>query len=168
MNDLPRLAFGGAVIVLAVRSVIPQAAAMRAEPETATTAVTVANPASKPVPMHDVDNLVEQPFGIRVFPPVVVGTSFDVPAGKHLVITDISGFTGSATTTDIAVGVTTAGSPSTRVVPFDTIVQGTAYAGRTVSLVADPGTKVYVMIDDANPSDTGGRNVDIQGYYVGD
>ena len=136
-------------------------------PELASTPVTVSNPLGNPALIHEVDNPAENPFAIRVYPSVSQYTSFVVPAGKRLVITSISGYALSTTVQDVLVSAKFGATNFARVVPFGTVVNGLSYLSQpNVTLVADPGTTVYFSVDDSNPSDNGGVNIDVFGYYT--
>ncbi len=125
--------------------------------------VTVANAIAN----HDLDNAARQPFGIRVFPSPKTFSTFVVPAGKRLVIQQISAFSfGSTTVEDVAVYTTTSGTGTALVVPYTVNNHGVVYAMQAVTDYADPGSTVTIAIDDANQNDTAGHNVDIHGYYV--
>ena len=125
--------------------------------------VTVANTITN----HDLDNAARQPFGIRVFPSSSSAATFVVPAGKRLVIQQISAFSnGSTTVEDVAVYTTISGTGTALIVPFTVNNHGIVYATQSVTDYADAGTLVQVIIDDTNPNDMAGLNVDIHGYYV--
>jgi hypothetical protein len=132
------------------------------------TLVQVSNTAANPVPTVATDNPASQPFQTRVFPSANQFVSFQVPAGKRLVITDIQAFAfgNSSTLTDLELFSSTQGGSAGLLLPFGTNRNGLLFAGRQVTVFADPGTTVFVGVDDTNSQDNAGINVDIHGYYV--
>ena len=125
--------------------------------------VTVANT----VENHDLDKPARQPFTIRVYPTASTPQNFTVPAGKRLVIQQVSAFNfGSTTVEDVALYSLVSGKASALLVPFTVNNQGIVYASQAVTDYADPGTTVTVALDDTNTADMAGNNVDIVGYYV--
>lgn len=129
--------------------------------------VTVVNTAANPVAVASVDPRVAQPFAARVYPNVYSYDSIDVPAGKKLVITSVTGFNnGNGSISDVEIGA--AGSGAQRI-PFMAPSTPTSLrylASQNVFLVADAGSTVYLAVSDSNPADYAGVNIDVRGYYV--
>ena len=130
--------------------------------------VSVTNTFSNPVPTRASDNPAFQAWGARVFPNVRAYASLVVPAGKYLVMNDITGFHNGTTAIDLEVVVQSNGVGSAKRIPFDnTSTNGLRFLRVGPSfIVADPGSTVYFFIDDADYNDSAGINIDVHGYYV--
>ncbi|MEP6501800.1 MAG: hypothetical protein ABJD97_00590 [Betaproteobacteria bacterium] len=132
--------------------------------------VSVTNTAANPVPVTTVDDRVAHAFGTRVFPSVNLPATLIVPAGKRLIITSISGFNnGNGSASDLEVGVVFGGAGVAQRLPFGAPQSGTALRyllNENVFLVADPGTTVYFFINDSDPNDFAGINIDVHGYFA--
>ncbi|HTS21042.1 MAG TPA: hypothetical protein VMN79_04440 [Casimicrobiaceae bacterium] len=130
--------------------------------------VFVTNTSANPVPTKAADNPALSAWGVRVYPNVRAPVLFTVPAGKYLVINDVSGFTNGSTAYDVEIGVTTNGGGSGKLIPFGPRgIGGWAYLVNTNTfLVADPGSTVAILIEDTDFNDGAGINVDLHGYYV--
>ena len=166
-NDLFRSRLAYALAGTVAVAALARADARSVTPELASTPVTVSNPISRPALTHEVDNPAEFPFATRVYPTPNQVATFIVPAGKRLVITSVSGYAGSTTVLDITVEATFDTTSYSRVIPFGTVVGGISYLSQpAATLVADPGTTVYFVVDDSNSSDGAGVNIDVFGYYT--
>jgi hypothetical protein len=121
--------------------------------------VAITNPTVTPLPVTDVDNAARQPFQKQLNwknDPTQLGggTSFIVPAGKRLVIEQISAFTGLAQGTAMAFSVHTTvnGTPAPHRFALNlSPVGGGDYAhywfvDRLVRIYADGDTAVSVDI----------------------
>ena len=132
--------------------------------------VTVTNTSTNPVPVSAVDDRTAQAFGQRVFPSVHNYASITVPAGKHLVITGVTGFNnGNGSISDLEVDMVSGGQGNATRIPFNTTASTTFLRflqNYNVFMVADPGTTVYVFIDDADSNDFAGVNIDLHGYWT--
>jgi len=129
--------------------------------------VLVTNTSANPVPTKAADNAAFTAWGTRLFPNVRNYASFTVPAGKYLVINDISGFNNGTTAQDMTIYVTSNGASLAKAIPFTQQSRGLWYLDNSpVFLVADPGSTVYATINDSNLNDGAGINIDIHGYYV--
>ncbi len=151
-------AFGMAVMAMIISPEVRSAAAAL---------VSVTNTFTNPVPTRGADNPAFQGFGTRLFPSARNISTIVVPAGKYLVLTDISGFHNGTTAYGVSIDVQSSGQIQEQKFPFDNFTYGLRYLrdGHTF-LVADPGSTVYVYVDDLNDNDTAGINVDLHGYYV--
>jgi len=132
--------------------------------------VTVVNTASNPVPVSPIEDRTTQAFGQRVFPSVHNYASIAVPAGKRLVITGVTGFNnGDGSISDLEVDMTSNGQGNATRIPFQTTASSTFLRflqNYNVFMVADPGSTVYVFIDDSNANDFAGVNIDLHGYWT--
>ena len=132
--------------------------------------VTVTNTSANPVPVSPIEDRTSQAFGQRVFPSVHNYAMIAVPAGKRLVITGVTGFNnGDGSISDLEVDATTNGQGNATRIPFQTTASSTFLRflqNYNVYMVADPGSTVYVFIDDSNQNDFAGVNIDIHGYWV--
>lgn len=127
--------------------------------------VMVQNPNSLPVPIKDVNNIAHDPFAIRLNPFIGNPASFAVPARKRLVIDQFTAYDNGGTILDYQIVTTTNGVVTAATIPVS-VRNGVNYAIQQLTLVADPGSYVYVEVTDTNPNDTAGVNVSMQGYYV--
>ncbi len=132
--------------------------------------VTVVNTGANPVPVSSVDDRAAHAYGQRVFPSVHGTASIVVPADKRLVITEVTGFNnGDGSISDLEVDLISGGQVNATRIPFGTTASSTFLRflqNYNVTMVADPGTTVYFFIDDANPSDFAGVNIDVHGYWA--
>ena len=132
--------------------------------------VTVVNTSANPVPVTSVDDRTAQAFGQRVFPSVHGTASIVVPAGKRLVITGVTGFNnGNGSISDLEVDLFSSGQINATRIPFGTTASTTFLRflqNYNVYMVADPGTTVYFFIDDSDPNDFAGVNIDVHGYWT--
>jgi len=132
--------------------------------------VSITNTSANPVPVTSVDDRVAHAFGTRVYPNVRAYASLTVPAGKRMIITDVSGFNnGNGSASDLEVGVVSGGASTARRIPFGAPQSATALRyllNENLFLVADPGTTVYFFINDSDYNDSAGVNIDVHGYYA--
>ena len=132
--------------------------------------VNVTNTSANRVPVASVDDRTLQPFGMRVFPSVRNYASIAVPADKRLVITGVTGFNnGDGSISDLEVDMTSSGVGNATRIPFMPTASSTFLRflqNYNMYMVADPGTTVYVFIDDSNINDFAGVNIDLHGYWT--
>jgi hypothetical protein len=131
--------------------------------------VQVTNTALSPVITKAADNPARSAFAMRLFPSVRAASTFTVPAGKYMVITSVTGFNNGTSAYAIAIDASTGGSYGEQQVPFALEKRPGSWTylqAVPVHRVADPGTVVYVSVEDSDFNDSAGINVDITGYYV--
>lgn len=131
--------------------------------------VQVTNGAANPVMTKAVDDPARTAFGTRVFPNVRSAASIQVPPNKYLVIDTVIGFTNGSTVTDVEIGAQTAGTGTGTLIPFALSARPGSWlftVPTPVRIVADPGSTVYISVEDSNFNDSAGINVDLKGYYV--
>lgn len=128
--------------------------------------ITVANTTANPVPTEAVNTPATQPFGW-----VATGqATLVVPAGKRLVITDVSGISNPLFYANLLISATAGGTETGVVLPFSAGLAGDSYLGRTVHMYADPSTTVSLKFTPitAGPYKTNPPvpTVYINGYFV--
>ena len=132
--------------------------------------VTVTNTSANPVPVAGIDDRTAQAFGTRLFPSVRNYATIAVPAGKRLVITGVTGFNnGNGSIGDLEVDMTSNGMGNATRIPFNPTASTNFLRflqNYNVFMVADPGSTVYLFIDDADINDTAGVNIDLHGYWT--
>ncbi|HLY56446.1 MAG TPA: hypothetical protein VKS60_12870 [Stellaceae bacterium] len=148
-----------ALAVIAILLVAGRGNSGTADPETASTNVTVANPITRPVPSQATDNPALRPYMTSVTIAIDSSStegsnSFQVPAGQRLVIQAVSYIqqnytSGEHLQVDVYVQVGDVFQPFRMPQP-PTLTAPFPGAGWTGTLYADPGTSVVV---------SSGRNV---------
>jgi hypothetical protein len=146
------------------------AAALDSQQQTASTSVTVTNPATKPVPERDIDNPARQPFQYTLSPSSGTSSSatasYKVPAGKHLVIEYYS-----AQLTQYPSGgyaymyLTTTAHGNTAYYKVIPPSASTAPLNQLTRIYADPGSTVAAQVVQSSGSSSGGSLI-LSGYFV--
>jgi hypothetical protein len=157
----PWLRLSGGLALLSLVAAVGLVSSRPAHTAGGPIAVNVANT----VPTVDVDNAARQPVAINLLPDTEHFGSFTVPAGKRLVIQQVSAITTSNTLQEVELNASVSGTDSPLSLPFTATGGGLQYAGGPVTFYADPGTTVRIFLDGSNSSGDFAQ-VEIVGYYV--
>jgi hypothetical protein len=123
---------------------------------------------SSPIPVHDVDNVAQEPFH-AAFTDAVPLT---VPSGKRLVIEHVSGFAGVFEAVTLAVSIETklGGHTINHAFPvtlaFDNGDTRTYTFGSLTRLYADPGTTVRARVNLTGNPAANSANCTLSGYLI--
>jgi len=137
-----------------------------ASPGRRASAVDYVTPDTPPTQVEDSVNDVPSLFGIRLSPSGQFPSTFTVPAGKRLVITQVSGFTGSSSVEYLEIDGTFGTTVHSMTIPWGANTGTGSYIFEPTTFYANPGTIVTVRIADSDSTDTSGINMDIVGHYV--
>lgn len=109
--------------------------------------VLVGNTTTDPLPATVVNLPATQPFGW-----ITNGeTTYLVPVGKRLVITDVSGISNPLFYANVLISATSGGTQTGLMLPFSAGLAGDSYVGRSVQMYADPGTVVSLKLTATAP-----------------
>jgi hypothetical protein len=176
-DRLVRFAGTASLVVIATVLVEGRGNSRVVEPETAATSVTVANPASKPVPTTRTDDPALQPVELSIVTNIADGSNgsgfdlYSVPAGKRLVIQTVSVSRAgalAATNQVLQPFVQTLVGSNDGIIMLPIIPGGSALGSTLTGTLAygDPGSAVFSGLERGGTSGAETDTVTMVGYLV--